>query len=219
MSLKNKIVYALKHPDYLMRRMVSAVVDPVRRAGNFNYGQWARVVMYRELFEYVRGLQPEKLSMLEISPGEEGQNSPWRKLGFGRYESFDYPEFDICKDRLDREFDVIVADQVFEHLLWPYRAARNVYAMLKPGGRFINTTPFLVPVHHVPVDCSRWTELGMKHFLAEAGFELERVRTGSWGNLECVRANLTHLGVHAGWHRQFVNEPDFPIVVWAIAEK
>ena len=219
MSLPKKIGYALTHPSYLMRRVVNSVMSPIRQATNFDHGQWVRVVMYRELFEYVRQLHPETLSVLEISPGEGGQHSPWKKLGFGHYESFDYPTFDICKDRLDREFDIIIADQVFEHLLWPYRAARNVHTMLKKGGKFINTTPFLVPVHNAPIDCSRWTEIGMKHFLAETGFELEHIITGSWGNLDCVRGNLTYLGLPAGWRRQFVNEPEFPVSVWAIAEK
>ena len=121
-------------------------------------------------------------------------------MGFGRYNSVDYPGFDIYKDRLDREFDLIIVDQVFEHLLWPYRAARNVHAMLKTGGRLVSTTPFPVPIG-APGDCSRWTELGMKHLLAEAGFELEKITTGSWGNLACVRANLVHLGVATGWRR------------------
>ena len=219
MLTTKKIAYALLHPRYLMRRIIHAIVSPIRRATNYNPDQWGRVVMYRELFEYVGRLRPETLSVLELSPGEDGLHSPWRRIGFGRYESVDYPDFDICKDRLDREFDLIIADQVFEHLLWPYRAARNVHSMLKTGGRFVNTTPFLIPVHAAPVDCSRWTELGMKHLLAETGFELEKITTGSWGNLACVRANLVHLPTAAGWRRRFINEPHLPVSVWAIAEK
>jgi hypothetical protein len=91
--------------------------------------------------------------------------------------------------------------------------------MLKPAGHFINTTPFMIRVHENPVDCSRWTELGMKHLLAEAGFDIDKIRTGSWGNLACVRANLvTPTWARIGWGRSMRNESQFPVAVWAIAE-
>lgn len=214
MGLVQKIGYALAHLDYLWNR----ITGPFFTATNYDYGQWSRVVMYRELFDEIRRMGPEKLSVLEIAPG--GPNSPWRALGFAEYTGVDYPQFDICKDRLDRQFDLIIADQVFEHLLWPYRAAKNVHAMLKPGGTFINTTPFLIRIHLNPVDCSRWTETGIKHLLAEAGFDLAKIRTGAWGNLACARANLTApTWARVGWGRSLNNERDYPISVWAIAEK
>lgn len=209
-----KIVYAIGHPVYALNR----IVWPLRRLTGYDGMQWARVVMYRELFRYVRALGPGKLSVLEIAPG--GPESPWRQLGFAEYTGADHPEFDICRDRLERQFDLVIADQVFEHLLWPYRAARNVYAMLKPGGRFINTTPFLIRVHENPVDCSRWTETGIKYLLAEAGFELDKIETGSWGNLECVRANLVdRTWARVAWGKSLRNETDYPVAVWAIAER
>jgi hypothetical protein len=38
--------------------------------------------------------------------------------------------------------DIIIAEQVFEHLLWPYRAVRNVFQMLTPNGALLVTTHF-----------------------------------------------------------------------------
>ena len=35
---------------------------------------------------------------------------------------------------LDRRFDLIIAEQVLEHVQWPYRAVKNIRAMLNPGG-------------------------------------------------------------------------------------
>jgi SAM-dependent methyltransferase len=118
---------------------------------------------------------------------------------------------------LPSRFDLIIADQVFEHLLWPYRAGRNVRSMVKPGGHFLMTTPFLIKVHESPVDCSRWTELGLKHLLAECGFPLEEIRTGSWGNRACVRANFRRWA-RKGF-RSLANESEFPVTVWALAKK
>ena len=121
----------------------------------------------------------------------------YKNCGWKSFERTHYPQYDLCNGPLEKRFDVIIANQVFEHLLWPYRAAKNVYQSLNPGGYFVIATPFLVRVHNYPVDCSRWTELGLKHFLAEAGFsqtEIEALieRDGcrklafSLGPLKCI---------------------------------
>jgi hypothetical protein len=60
----------------------------------------------------------------------------------------------------------------------------------------------------------------MKYLLAEAGFPMEKIVTGSWGNRACVKANLRSF---PGWARRgfgsLKNEPDYPVVVWALAQK
>ena len=158
-------------------------------------------------------MSPEKLDVLEISAG-----NVWQPLGFKSFTEANFPEFDVCSMVLPNQFDLVIADQVFEHLLWPYRAGKNVYEMTKPGGYFLVTTPFLIKLHQVPVDCSRWTELGLKQLLAECGFPIEGIRTGSWGNRACVKANFD-TWARRGWFKSLANEPDFPVSVWAIAKK
>ena len=189
----------------------------LRRAlhnAGYDTTDWMRIVMYRHCFEFVRSLGPERLDVLEISAGPQ-----WvREFTFRSYTGTDYPGFDICSQRLPKQFDLIIADQVFEHLKWPYRAARNVFAMLRPGGHFLVTVPFLVRVHKSPLDCTRWTEEGLSYFLQECGFAERAIVTESWGNRACLKANLT------AWRKRgllgsLVNEPDFPVVVWAYAER
>ena len=182
---------------------------------DINYYNTNRVVLYKECKKFLRGLNPEDKTALEISGGD---NVFWQSIGFKSYRTTQYPEFDICEGGLNEQFDIIIADQVFEHLLWPYRAARNAYAMLKPGGHLIIATPFLVRRHDVPTDCTRWTDVGMKYFLAEAGFSLERVQTGAWGNKACVKANLT-AWTNPSPFTSFKNEPNFPVMVWAFAQR
>jgi SAM-dependent methyltransferase len=177
--------------------------------------QWTRAVMYEALTEELRRLGSHTMAALEISPGDF-----WQTQDFKSYKGVSYPQFDVCSQTLPGQFDLIIADQVFEHLLWPYRAARNVYAMLSSGGRFVVTTPFLLRVHDDPVDCSRWTELGLKYLLAEAGFDLDKIRTFSWGNKTCVKANLKHFGwAVLDWRSSLKNDPAYPLVVWAIAQR
>ena len=189
----------------LIKRALTAV--------RYDWGHWTRTVMYRQCMQLLDGLGPREMDALEISAGDKFQALPFRS-----FSEMNYPEYDICTDRLDREFDLIIADQVWEHLLWPYKATRNVHAMLRPNGYFLVTTPFLIKRHDIPYDCTRWTEMGMKHFLAECGFDIERIRTWSWGNRACIKANFKHWA-RRGWFGSLRNEPDFPVTVWALAQK
>lgn len=184
------------------------------RAIGYETDDWVRVMMYRDAFGFIRQLGPENLDVMEISGGVQ-----WRReLAFKSYRSTEYPEFDICSETLPDRFDVIIADQIFEHLKWPLRAARNVYTMLKPGGYFVIATPFLLRVHASPIDCNRWTETGLSCLLQEAGFEEGRITTRSWGNRSCVQANFTRWQ-KAGFLGSLKNEPNFPVMVWAYAQK
>lgn len=184
------------------------------RATGYDTTDWVRTVMYQKAFDFVATLDPGKLDALEISAGNQ-----WRRaFRFQSYESTEYPGFDICSEVLPRQFDLIIADQVFEHLQWPYRAGRNVWRMLKPGGHFVISTPFLVRVHRVPIDCSRWTPLGLSYLLQECGFEDKNIQTDAWGNRSCVKGNLNRWRKR-GFFGSLKNEPDYPVMVWAFARK
>jgi hypothetical protein len=174
-----------------------------------------RVVSYQKSGEWITELAPQTLDVLEIGSGEYWLS----KFSFKSYTTFNYPDHDICHERLDRQFDLVIADNVFEHLAFPARAASNVFSMIRPGGWFMNITPFLIRVHDVPIDCTRWTETGMRFFLSEAGFDPATMRSGSWGNRKAVVANLKRLGTRAAWSRNLMNEPQFPAVVWVMAQR
>ena len=176
--------------------------------------QWCRVVMDRETLALIQSRKPEKLSVLEIS------GSFWKdRCRFKDYRTVSYPDYDVCAAPLPETFDLIIAEQVFEHLTRPYLAGRNIHEMLNPGGLFLVTTPFLLKVHEHPVDCTRWTPTGMRHFLAECGFSLENVEAYSWGNRSCVVANLDYWVPFRRERHSLADEADFPIVVWTLAKK
>jgi SAM-dependent methyltransferase len=184
----------------------------IARAPGYRSDQWVRVVQIDEWKHFLTSKPLASLTALEISPGLV---SMWREIGFGSYNSVDYPEFDITKQRIPEQFDVIIAEQVFEHLRYPYAAARNVRAMLKDDGVFLIATPFLIRVHGQPNDYTRWTPDGLKAFLEDCGFDAE-VR--SWGNRKAVVANFRKWAEY-GWGRGLKNEYEFPTVVWGYARK
>jgi SAM-dependent methyltransferase len=168
---------------------------------------------------FVRGLDLSAMDALEIS-GEA-----WKRIAWKSYLQTTYPDFDICYDVIPaRFFDVIIAEQVFEHVKYPYRAARNVYRMLRPRGWFMITTPFLIQLH-LAMDCTRWTATGLKYFLEDAGFSADKITTASWGNRECAINDFNRCAEGLGWQRyepgvhSLENEPLYPIVVWGFAQK
>jgi SAM-dependent methyltransferase len=213
--LYDNLINQVKVVSRPYRHGITKLQTELKNFFGYDTTQWARVVMYQELFAFLTELDTSNLDALEISPG-----IVWKELGFRTFTEVSYPEFDICKDALDQHFDIIIADQIFEHLLWPYRAGKNVFQMLENDGYFIITTPFLIRVHNNPIDCTRWTEIGLKHFLAECNFPLEKIITGSWGNRACAKENLhPSKWAERGWYRSLHNEDNYPIAVWAIARK
>lgn len=76
---------------------------------------WARIVMNRETRKIVAGLQPSQTEALELSGSGWGT---W--CYFKDYKAIYFPAYDICESPLRETFDLIIAEQVFEHLLWPY---------------------------------------------------------------------------------------------------
>jgi SAM-dependent methyltransferase len=178
-----------------------------------NTTTWSRVVMNSACRELLAKLDYAGFDTLEIS------GRAWQAFGFARYRTVEFPAFDVCAGPLDERFDLIIAEQVFEHLLYPYRAGRNVHAMLRPGGWFLISVPFLVKVHAYPIDCTRWTALGLRHFLHECGFPLEQIEAGAWGNRDCVIANFDRWVAYEPDAHDLRNEPDFPYHVWALAQR
>jgi SAM-dependent methyltransferase len=164
--------------------------------------------------DWISILNPSTLNALEIS-GDQWSSFPWKS-----YRSVGLPEFDIVYNTLgDARFEIIIVEQVLEHVKYPHRAVRNIYRMLVPGGYALVTLPFLVKVHNNPIDCSRWTEGGLVYFLEEAGFDPAAIRTGSWGNRACLVANLDAFVHYQPGIHSLENEPEFPVVVWALARR
>ncbi|MCP5368727.1 MAG: methyltransferase domain-containing protein [Hyphomicrobiales bacterium] len=185
------------------------------RAMGYRFDHWMRIEQRKHWHRVLGGLDLPRVSALEISPGRP---HAWSDLGYADYTATRYPEFDLCRDVLPRTFDVIIADNVLEHVPDPAAAVANVWRMLAPGGTFLVATPFMVRVHSDGQDFHRWTERALRILLETAGFEPELVETFSWGNRKCVAANLDRWAPY-GWYRDMRNEPDFPLTVWAVARK
>lgn len=169
----------------------------------------------------IRNLSPKKLKVAEIS-GKWGQ-----MFDFQSYEQFRYPKYDICAgpylsdEGKPRKFDLILANQVWEHLDRPYAATRNVRRMLKKGGHFWVAVPFFIPFHAAPMDNSRWSARGLKNLLIEAGFGKDAIKAEQWGNRNAALRNMEEIWppVYDETSDPLDNDPAMPVCAWAIAQK
>jgi SAM-dependent methyltransferase len=99
---------------------------------------------------------------------------PFADLIPGRTIAMDHrprPEIDLIGDAHhlpfpDASVDAIVCTEVFEHLIDPPSAAREIVRILKPGGRLVLTTRFCFPLHDRPADFWRFTSYTLARLFA-----------------------------------------------------
>lgn len=93
----------------------------------------------------------------------------------------DYTWDGISMPFQNEQFETAFGTEVLEHCPKPDLILNEVYRVLKSGGVFFFTVPFLWPLHEVPHDEYRYTPFSLKRLLQEAGFEkIEIKATGGW---------------------------------------
>lgn len=64
-------------------------------------------------------------------------------------------------------FDVVLANNVIEHLRDPAGGVAEMRRVLKPGGELLFTIPFLYPIHESPHDYTRFTVHGLRRLFRD----------------------------------------------------
>lgn len=198
-------------PSDVVRHIVRIAFRAIRPLGSPPEKQWCRVVMNKAVDRALTDLDPSGCSALEIS-GDLHAGRAWK-----RYESAWFPAFDLCTASVpEQTYDVVICEQVLEHVTDPWQATRSLLKLCRPGGQLIVSTPFLVRIHHEPEDYWRFTAKGLGILLEQAGFVVHVVET--WGNRSCARANFRAWVPHRPWN-SLRNDPEAPLVVWAFATR
>jgi SAM-dependent methyltransferase len=200
-------------PVDILRRAIDRVDRALYPEATSADNQWQRVVLNRAVDAHIALLGPTTLSAAEIS-GDSHAGKPWRE-----YTSLNYPDFDLCAPiTAERQFDVVICEQVLEHVVDPWGAAANLRELTTPGGHVIVSTPFLIKVHELPSfdlrDYWRFTPRGLRTLLQSTGLEVDSV--DAWGNRRCVIGNLRRWSGPRPWH-PLRNDPDLAVQVWAFA--
>lgn len=74
----------------------------------------------------------------------------------------------------DESFDVVLSSDVLEHVPDPYRAHREIYRVLKPGGRHVFTVPFHQNGYHDELRAT--VDSGGLHHLADPIYHSDPLR-------------------------------------------
>jgi SAM-dependent methyltransferase len=72
----------------------------------------------------------------------------------------------------DKQFESIIANQVFEHVFNPNDFLKECYRVLKNDGKLLLTVPFVWDEHEQPYDFGRYSSFGIISILKEHNFEV-----------------------------------------------
>lgn len=139
-----------------------------------------RKISNKITWEFVSNLDISHMDAAEIS------GNRWSTMPFKSFEALNYPGFDISNTNIENSFDIVIAEQVWENLKHPYKSGLNAYKMLKPNGWLVLTVPFLIRRHDHPIDCTRWTDVGLKGYLEEIGFDEKKFKQGAGETLHVL---------------------------------
>ena len=144
-----------------------------------------------DLFErLLREAVADAASVLDIGTSQRfaKELSPYRELLTGHgYRAAGYRPEPMGADTCDLDLDVqaialpddsedcVLCLEVLEHVTDPFRAARELMRIIRPGGRLFLTVPFLTsyhgkgdtPDHAGYPDFWRFTHQGLQHLFAE----------------------------------------------------
>ena len=178
-----------------------------------------RAVMYSSLKEQLAGLG---LSGSGVEFG--GSNGIIQSYCPGvSWETRGYPPFNVLdSSSWDKEWDVVVLDQILEHVERPWEVFDHIGRTCKTA---IITVPFLIGVHPCPTDYWRMTPQAIE-MLASPHFS--KIDTRSWGNTEVnfLHSEYDITGVMMAnteervWREGLESNDEYkPFVIWAVLSK
>jgi len=201
-----------------LRGLVKLSMAPLRRGPHVT-----RYVMYRRLAGLLDG-RPRSGRVLSIS--HSTSLCEYLGLDMSRAVEANYPDCSLLSLPYgDGQFDYVVSDQVLQHVEGDAGVAIDeTLRVLRPGGWAIHTTCCVNRIIKAPGDYWRFTPDGLRWLCRKASRVVE---AGGWGNPHFWWIDwlgLRYEGVpEARWHPLHwiatLNEPDWPVHTWIVAEK
>lgn len=92
----------------------------------------------------------------------------------------------------DASFDGVLCTQVLEHVAHPQAVIREIFRVLKPGGRCLLTAPQWTELHEVPHDYFRYTRYGLETLCVDAGFRIDIMEQRGKYHAFMAQARIRH---------------------------
>jgi len=111
-----------------------------------------------------------------------------KKYGFRHEVNLDIvqlPNVDVVGDAhhlpfKNDSFDLVICESVLEHVENPPGVLKEIYRVLKGGGKIYAITPFLQRYHSYPKDYTRWTLNGLESLFSQFRCISKGVNGGAW---------------------------------------
>lgn len=110
-------------------------------------------------------------------------------------------------------YDLVLAFELWEYIFDPMTAHRNIYRLMKPGGVYMASYPFVYGKHNpAGADFLRYTDDGIKTLLSRAGFTDIEIHPRI-----TEKESLT--GLYYGEGMRIRNDVDHEIIGWIVIAK
>jgi SAM-dependent methyltransferase len=170
----NKIIVNKKFLDFFIEKQSMKKKNKLR----------LRYFMYQLIYESLLSIETNNKRIITF-----GGDSIIRHF-FDNSTTFksNYPEYDLINlSNVKEKYDVVIADQVLEHVKKPWLVAKELHSILNKNGIIIITTVFMYKKHNHPGDYFRFTTDGLE-ILFEDYFE--KLNTGGYGNDSSIQIDL-----------------------------
>lgn len=136
------------------------------------YGDHNSARNVRQALKSLLRKMPESFTGLNIGAGKTTIHPSIKNLELEPGPNIDYVGSVLEIPCNDNEFDLVIAQEVFEHVKDPCKAVEEVCRVLKTGGHFYLQLPFIIGFHPCPNDYWRFTNEGIQELLEHSSFKV-----------------------------------------------
>lgn len=190
----------------------------------FEDAPFSRYVMYQSIEKWADTHQKDGIPVGKVIGGESPLTRLWPNA---HWVVTNYPEVDAMALPYENEsLDIILSDQMLEHVKKPWIAADEMLRVLKPGGLLICTTCFMQR-WHPPAVYFTFHPDGLRELFQDS---LSEIVVGGWGNRQS-NDMFNHNPDEKMWRKMPVkdnwfleqivkeNDPKAPFATWVLGVK
>lgn len=167
--------------DFMINRL-KILFKKCPRIFSFMYYVFGALCVGKSVKEVIKDLGSDKL-IINLGSGIKRINDWVVNIDFYPFDNVDIVADISCLPFKNNSVDAVICEFVLEHTKNPQKIVEEVYRVLKPGGLFYLTAPFITSFHSSPNDYYRWSKQGLRELLKKFKEEEIGIRNGPTSTL------------------------------------